>query len=215
MHSTFIKLKGVTLDLISLMQQRDLKAAVQTLATSIKSGIYNRIEYFVYIRPLEELLDSVQVRLPITFREATVDDLASLRGLVPPSMFLGFTKRLTHGRICTFAFYHSNIAAYAWATREIEFEIDNIELKLKPNEVYIDDLYTFPTYRRLGIQAALNIHQLQNLREHGFKSSVAIVASDNLSSQKLFKKMGYIEADRLSFRRIFLKRYYFYHNGRF
>jgi ribosomal protein S18 acetylase RimI-like enzyme len=215
MHNTLIKLKGVKLDLISLMQQRDWKAAIQTLTTPIRIGIYNRIEYYVYIRSLEEPLASVQVNLPITFREATVDDLASLQDFVLPSVLLGFINRLIHGRICTFAFYHSNVAAYAWATHEIEFAIDNVELKLRPNEVYIDDLYTFPVYRHLGIQTALHIHQLQNLREHGVKTSVAIVATDNISSIKLFKKMGYIEADRLSFRRIFLKRFYFYPYGRF
>ena len=215
MQNTCFKLNGVKLDLISLMQQRDLKAAIQTIVFPIKSGIYNHIEYYVYIRSLNEPLASVQLCLPITFCEATAGDLAGLRGLIPPSVLLGFSKRLINERICTLAFYQNSIAAYAWATHAIEFEIDNVELKLRPNEAYIDDLYTFPSYRRRGIQAALHIHQLQNLRNHGFTSSVAIVATDNISSQKLFKKMGYIEADRLSFRRILLKRFYLYHNGQF
>jgi ribosomal protein S18 acetylase RimI-like enzyme len=215
MQNTFFKLKGAAHDLIYLIHHRDKKAAVAHLDLPIKIGIYRHIEYFVYFRSLEKPLTSVEVRLPITFREATVDDLASLQVLVPPSVFNGFAKRLTNRRICTFAFYQGNIAAYSWATHEIEFEIDNVELQLGRGEVYIDDLYTFPSYRRQGIQAALQVHQLQNLREHGFKSSVAIIALDNISSQKLFKKLEYIEADRLTFQRIFFKRVYFYHNGRF
>ena len=93
--------------------------------------------------------------------------------------------------------------------------MDNLQLRLEPKEAYIDDVYTFPSYRRRGIQAALQTQQLQNLREHGFERAVAIVALDNIPSQWLFRKMGYTEAERLSFRRILLKRYYFYQNHRF
>jgi ribosomal protein S18 acetylase RimI-like enzyme len=210
------KLRGAIWDLLYYIRRGEFAAAFRCLSDTSRILLCHRIEYIVFARYLEETLPSYEARLPATFYPvAEPDDLACLRNVVLPSEFEYMRKRLAHGRICTLAFCQGRVAAYAWATDVVSFEIDNLRLRLRPADIYIDNLYTLPACRRQGIQTALHVRQLQYLRECDFKRAVSIVAVDNIPSQKIFRKFGYLEVDRLSFQRILFKRDYHYHNGEF
>jgi len=215
MKNTITKLRGFTATLALYVRKKNFRALGRLLSQTLRSCLYRHIEYTVLARSLDVPLPVAESHLPVTFHFAEPDDLTHLRARVSPYEFARMSKRLANGRMCTLALYQDRLIAYGWATREVKFDIDNLELQLEPGEAYIDDLYTFPAYRRQRIQIALHLQQLRYLQERGFKRSVAIVTANNTPSLKMFEKLGYRERGRLSFRRILLKRSYHYRNGRF
>lgn len=215
MRNSIAKARGVIQDLVYHIRHRNIGAIGQWLFETLRTFFHHRIEYIIFTRSLEDPLPSFEARLPLTYHVAEPDDLSYLRGIVLPSQLEYFSKRLAHGRICILALYQDNVTAYGWLAGKVDFERDNLELRLEPGDAYIDDLYTLPAYRRQGIQTGLHLQQLQYLQERGLKRAVSIVAVDNIPSRKMFEKIGWQEIAHLSFRRIFLKRDYRYDNDQF
>jgi len=183
------------------------------LADKLVSLPCRRIEYTVFARSLLEPLPVVEPRLPITLRPASQADLAKFEGLVPSWELDYFGRRLAHGRHCFLALNGDNLAAYCWATTQVEFDVDNLEMQLQPGDVYVDDAFTIPSYRRQGIQTVVHLYRLRYMRDLGYQKSVLVVQTTNIASQRLVRKLGYQNVDHLSFRRIFLTRVYHYHRG--
>lgn len=216
MRNIVTKLRGVIRDLMHYIRRGEFIAAVRWVFDTLRILLCHRIEYIVFTRSLEEPLPSYEARLPIAYyRMAEPDDLSHLRNAVLPSEFKYMRKRLAYGRICTLALHEGNLAAQIWASDELSFEVDNLELRLRPGDVYLDDAYTLPAYRHQGVYSALDVQQLRYLQEGGYKRAVAIVAADNIPPLKVLPKLGYQEADRLSFQRILFRRDYRYHNSEF
>jgi ribosomal protein S18 acetylase RimI-like enzyme len=209
------RLRGAITDLTHSLRHGNFKAAGRRLFDHLRTFPFHRIEYLVLARSLQKPLPDLKPGASITYRVAERKDLARFKGLVSPSEFERFRERLARGRFCFLALHQGTLAAYEWATAKVNPDIDCLELQLAPGDVYINEVYTLPAWRRRNIQSALHVWQLCSLRGQGFKRAIAIVAVDNLPSRKMFEKLGYQEADRLSFRRIFFRRYYHYHNGKF
>jgi GNAT superfamily N-acetyltransferase len=214
MRNGAIKLWGAVRDLAYLMQH-ERREIGPWLAAFLRSFLYNRIDWIVYTRSLEGHLPSIEVRLLVTYLVAGADDFARLRELVLPSEFARLGKRLAHGRICALALYQGRVVGYLWITDEVNFEIDNLQLRLGPGDVYFDDAYTVPAYRNQGVYTALHLQGLRDMQGRGFQRAVSIVDVGNLPSRRVHEKLGYQEADRLFFRRILIMRQYRYQNGRF
>jgi ribosomal protein S18 acetylase RimI-like enzyme len=148
--------------------------------------------------------------MPVSLCPATETDLKRFDGLVPPSGLSHFARRLAHGRYCFMALDGENLAAYCWASTQVEFDIDNLVMQLQPGDAYVDDAFTFPAYRRQRIQTAVHLFRLGYMRDLGCQRAVLIVDDKNTASQRLVRKLGYRESDHLSFRRVFWKRTYHY-----
>jgi ribosomal protein S18 acetylase RimI-like enzyme len=202
------KLKGLIEDLGARTRQAGWTGIVPWLFQALVSLPYCHTEYTVFVRSLREPLPAVEPRLAVTLRPAAEADLERFRDLVPPSELGYFRRRLAHGRHCFLALDGEHLAAYCWATNRVERDIDNLELHLQPGDVYGDDAYTAPAYRRQGIQSALLVYRLDYVRSLGYQRLVAIVAEDNEPSQRMVRKLGYQEAGHLSFRRILWHRAY-------
>jgi len=202
-------------DLQARAQRDGWRHTGRWMVETLVSLPHRRIEYTVFARSLLEPLPGPEPRMAVCLRPATEADLARFTGLVPPSEQRHFGRRLANGRRCFLALDGENLAAYCWASTEIRFEIDNLELPLQPGDVYVDDAYTVPAYRRKGIQTAVHLYRLGYMRDLGCRRAILIVDVKNTASQRLIRKLGYREADHLSFRRVFWKRTYHYHQGKF
>lgn len=213
--STWDKLIGLILDLREQFRRGDLRQAVRWSVKTLASLPYRRIEYTVLARSLLEPWPVAEPRLPIVLRRATEADLVRFRGLVSPSDLRHFTHRFAYGRYCFLALDGGNLAAYCWATTQIDLDVDNLEMQLQPGDFYGDDAYTVLCYRRQGIQAAMLLYRNEYMKCLGCQRVVAIVEEDNLASQRMVRKLGYQEVDHLSFRRILWMRTYRYHLGKF
>ncbi|MCR4405525.1 MAG: GNAT family N-acetyltransferase [Anaerolineae bacterium] len=206
--------KRLSYDWKEKIQREGWRGASRWLIEVLALLPYRHIEYIVFVRSLREPLPVVTPRLPVTLRPATEADLTRFQGLVPPSEIRYFSQRLAHARHCFLALDGEQLAAYCWATTQVESHVDNLELKLQPGDVYVDDAFTVPAYRRQGIQTAVHLYRLQYMKDRGCQRAILIVSEDNVASQQLVRKLGYQEIDRLSFRRILWKRIYHYHSGK-
>ena len=207
--------KHLTYDWQEKIRREGRREAGRWLIKILAQLPYRHIEYIVFARSLLEPLPAATPRLPVTIRLATEADLVRFQGLVPPSEISYFGQRLTHGRLCFLALYGEQLAAFCWATTQVEPCVDNLELKLQPGAVYMDDAFTVSVYRRQGIIVALHSYCCEYLKALGCRRAILIVSEDNIASQQLVRKLGYQEIDHLSFRRILWKRIYHYHSGKF
>jgi len=213
--NTWEKLTGLISDLRERAQQLNWRQTGRWLIEALISLPYGHIEYTVFVRSLLESLPVIEPRLPVTLRLATEADLVRFRGLVLPSEIRRLARRLAHGRYCFLALDGESLAAYCWATTQVELNVDGLEIRLQPGDVYGDDAHTVPTYRRQGIQTALLLYRLKYMKNLGCRRVVAIVERSNVSSQQMVRKLGYQEVDSLSFRRILWRRTCYYHQGKF
>jgi GNAT superfamily N-acetyltransferase len=213
--NTWEKLTSLISDLREQVQRADWRQTGHWLVEALISLPYRRIEYTVFTRSLLEPLPVVEPHLPVALRLATEADLECFQGLVPPSEMRHFACRLAHGRYCFLAFHGGNLAAYCWATTRVEFDVDNLEIRLQPGDVYADDAYTVPAYRRQRIQTALHVYRLEYMKRLGCRRVVAIVDKNNVNSQRIVRKLGYEEVDSLCFRRVLWRRTYHYRQERF
>jgi ribosomal protein S18 acetylase RimI-like enzyme len=202
------KLSTLAADLNHQVRSGGWRQAGRWLVETIVSLPYCRIEYIVFARSLLDPLPAVEPGQPVTIRQAGEADLDRLEGLVLPSELSYFRRRLAHGRLCFLAFDGEKLAAYCWATTQIELDVDVVPIPLRPGDAYLNDAYTIPTYRRRGIQMAVHLYRLAHMKSLGCRRAILIVEEDNVASQRLVRKLGYQDVDRLSFRRVLWKRTY-------
>ena len=204
------KLGDLFYDLKERVRREGWLEAGYGLVKVLVSLPYRRMEYIVFTRPLSGPLPDATPKLSVTLRRATEADLVRFEGLVPAWELRHFRRRLAHGRYCFLALDGDNLAAYCWATTQVEFDVDNLDMTLREGDVYLDDAYTVPAYRRQGIQTAVHMYRLEYMQDRGYQRAVLIVEDPNLASQGLVRKLGYQVAGHLSFRRVLWMRDYRY-----
>lgn len=215
MKNSLAKLWGAVLDLGYHLSHSTPRQTAEWLAKSVRLLFYNRIEYIVFTRSLEEPLPEFKSDLPLRFQIADLASFSSVRKAILPAEFRRLKKRLLKGRICLLAYWKDEIAYYGWISDKIDFETDNMELKLSPGDAYLDDAYTLPAFRDMGIGSGGALQRLRYIKEKGYKRSVLIVNSKNLPPQRISKKYGYQEADRLILHRILMKRTWRSQSGKY
>jgi len=210
MSSVLTKLRGLAGDFRFHVEKRGWSSAAAWLGRALPALVCWRIEYLVLARSLEGPLPEREARVPVKFSVAGPETIDRLRSFVPPSEADYFARRLALGRTCMVAWIGDEVAAYAWATDQVRFEIDNLEIRLEPGDAYVDDNFTWPRHRGLGVQTALHLHLLKWLQARSFRRVLAIVEMNNASSLKVVDKLGYRPVDRLHFRRFLHWRRYRY-----
>jgi ribosomal protein S18 acetylase RimI-like enzyme len=215
MTNTARKLAGFIHNLREQVQRNGWRQGSYWLAKTLGSLPHSRIEYTVFARSLLTPLPIIEVQQPLTLRLATEADLGRFRGLISPSELRHFSRRLAHGRYCVLALAGERLAAYCWATTQVEFDVDNLRMRLQSGDVYLDDAFTMPAYRNQGIQTAVHLYRLAYMKNLGYQRAILIVADDNVASRRLISKLGYEEVDQLTFRRVLWQRTYDYRSGAF
>ena len=214
-NNTWRKLKGFWSDLYNQVEKNGWEDAGHWMTKNLQLLAYSRMDFIVCVRSLLEPPSFFAPRSNVILRPATYIDLPLFEHLVPPSTLQYFDYRLANGRYCLLALDGERLAGYNWTTVRVEFEVDNLKMSLHQGDVYGDHSFTFPEYRRRGIQSALHLYRLSYMKEQGYKRIVVLVDKKNTAGLYMIKKFGYEEADLLSFRRVFLKRIYHYHKNNF
>lgn len=143
-------------------------------------------------RSLEKPIEEIETRISAIIRQATINDLDTLKGIVNDSKLELFKKRFKKGRICFIALDGERVCSFAWVSFENEYENDcRMEIKLHEGEGYIFDSYTVPEYRGSGFQTALISKRLAYLKDQGFRRAVAFVWDDNIPSLKACRSVSF------------------------
>jgi len=157
-------------------------------------------------RPLDKTIPEVAPRLPVVFdrlKETEETDYIRFRLLfiTPPNPNLSgrerkkLLSRLDRGDQCFVARYAGEIVNAGWvchsSTGKIEIKDLRQEIKLAPDEVYLDDAYTSPQFRNQKIQQARHSWMLRVLRDAGFRRAIGYVRLDNSAQIRALEKTGY------------------------
>jgi GNAT superfamily N-acetyltransferase len=159
------------------------------------------------------LLEKTLVDLPepeaiegVTFRLATVDDAAALRGLWGRGRnYLKtrqFRRRLADGCMCFAAFRDDRVVAIAWVAQR---DVDGHVATVRPDSLVGMDVFRRPGEGGHGLGRALLAYSSIVVRDAGYRSKVAYVAATNAPMLATMRPLGYTEIGRAR-RRIVLGR---------
>jgi ribosomal protein S18 acetylase RimI-like enzyme len=202
-------------DLVYLIKFRGRSAAQSWCKETLRTLVYNRIEYIVFTRSLEHDLPIFNPIIPFAIHLLREEELRSHRDFFLPSERDRFRIWLKHGRTGFGIFDQDHLMGYSWLSGQVNFRIEGIRLRLKPGDVYLTDAFVSPDFRCRGIFPQILIYQLYYSKRCGYKRAVLIVAEENIPSIKGVIKIGFKEADHMSFRRLLGARSLNYQRGQF
>lgn len=101
-----------------------------------------------------------------------------------------FLEHLSLGRKCIGVRYKDDIISFVWFDFE-ECNFKPYKFKLKSNEVYCYNLFTFEPYRGKNIAPWLKYRSYEMLREMGIDTSYSIIEYVNSSSLRYAKKLKF------------------------
>src|SRR5262245_17526026 len=145
---------------------------------------------------VEQSLDApippVAARLPVNIclmREPEVDEYLDFR---PDVDAADVRRRLEAGDLCFVARHQGRIVHAAWAVSgRVRIDFLARDFGLAPDEVYIDESHTLPSFRGLDIAAARSSHTRRYYQEAGYRRSLAIVFPENGPACRAVAKQGY------------------------
>jgi len=131
-------------------------------------------------RDLEEPGPEPRTIEGITFRVASIAD-APLLARGDPASEATVRERLNRGDVCFFAAdSRQQVAHYRWATRlPTHLPELNRYFRPGPSEVYLYDLFTFPEYRRLGVDTQCRVLMYSELKRMNARAAYCYVRAGN------------------------------------
>jgi ribosomal protein S18 acetylase RimI-like enzyme len=168
----------------------------------LRSPFFEFHRGFVLRKSLKEPIDIPALRVAVSIRQATLDDLALLETIVSPLRVKRFAKKMQAGEICAVALQEQKVVAYIFAGLANTPSTEDARLKLGPREAYLWAAYALPQYRRQGVVGAVNLNLCRLLQEKGCESVVLFVDMRNRSSLGHCYKIGYCVTDRVTYLRV-------------
>jgi hypothetical protein len=100
------------------------------------------------------------------------------------------------------------IAYIQWLVTSVENPVirsryRRLFFELKPGQVLLENVFTFPRYRGLGYLPFVSEQLLLKARETGSQTVIAYIRDDKLSTLNEFVRMGFLFANRLRIVQIF------------
>jgi GNAT superfamily N-acetyltransferase len=150
---------------------------------------------------------SVTSQLAASFGEITTKDMAALVAAMGPADAGEVEQRFDAGSQCFAGWVDGKIAVYGWVSRGVERigELER-ELRMRPDEAYIWDCATLPTYRRKGLYSALLGYMVRALGGQGVRRVWIGASLSNHPSNRVFAAVGFRPAVRLTYARALLAR---------
>jgi hypothetical protein len=124
-----------------------------------------------------------------TLRNLSLDELMVVKHLESENEFNDMVKGMERGQLCIGLEHNREIAAYTFVELN-DFEVNGRKFKLKPNEAYLLNMWTFHAYRGKNLAPYLRYQTYQLLKEQGRDVKYSITDYFNKSSIKFKKKLN-------------------------
>ncbi len=103
----------------------------------------------------ENIYPNAEVAVEVHQRPATRDDVEVMLALRPQYSAGAVRSRLRSGDQCFLSFMADELVSWRWvSTGRATIRDLGLVLPLREEEVYVSEVYTFPSYRRSGVQRA-------------------------------------------------------------
>jgi GNAT superfamily N-acetyltransferase len=151
---------------------------------------YRHFHFLIIARSLLEPFPRFTPGIPLTIRKFDPSDLARVTEIDRPSETGVFDRRLADGHIGVAAFSNQKLAGYAWGCKNVDPNIERIDLQLEPSDFLSGGAYTAPAYRRSGVQTSLTLEQFRIFRDLGYRRAICYIEASNLPSLKAWNTLG-------------------------
>lgn len=163
---------------------------LQLLTMKVLTTFYRRM--LLMIRPMDDTIPDLRLRLPVVFKELTEKDLPDYSRFRPKQCPDLIRAHLAHGDRYLAAWYEGRIVhAGRLTTGRGYVPYLRQNLILHPDDVYSHDSFTLPAYRGYGLAPARHIHFMRHYRQQGYRRATCLVAVENRAGLRVMQKLGY------------------------
>jgi GNAT superfamily N-acetyltransferase len=148
--------------------------------------------YFLYEGSPGSVWPESRVKTQAHLTVAELDDLPLLLRVRPGYYDLRcLRERLRRGHICFVAWHGRDAVGIRWAFRgAVYLPYLSRTLILAPSEVYFDEVYTVPRYRRQGIDDQNMRFMLSWFKERGFRTHLCLLTSFDTGLHRRYESFG-------------------------
>lgn len=148
--------------------------------------------YIFYSQPIDDPVFLYSCQIPFRLEQVKEKDFPHLIKLRPGFYDISqIRKRIKEGHICFLGWSGQKPIHIRWIfVRSLYLPYLHRTLILYPGEVYRDEAFTLPDYRRKGVYSYAGYLMRQVLKELGYDRLVCMFASWNLSPQSQAERMG-------------------------
>jgi len=187
---------------------------MQRFVMDILPWLFNR-SYSFYKQPIQnESLDTL-CRVPFSLRLVQKSDLDNIVSLRPRFYCLSsLRERLENGHLGFLACFEKKPIHIRWGfVHSFQIPYLNRTLTLESHDIYIDEAYTTPAYRRMGVYSHAGYLMRQILRQLDYRRLVCAFPSWDIPGQKVAARNGLKKIGEGGYRSFFGHRSFFW-NGK-
>lgn len=197
------RFKELSEDWHFFIQRDGVKSALPVICKEVIELPYRHLRYIIFSRSLIDPLPEIETKPTFEILPFRQDHLPFIRSINRPSEFNLCSHRLARGHYGFVALLNHKLVGYAWASNEVDKQVERVPLELKPGEILCNDAFTTPSYRGRGIQTFLTLARLHMLKELGYQKAVCYIERHNNPSIAVWQRKlnstitGYIDFQRI------------------
>lgn len=164
---------------------------------------YRHLKFFVFERPLDQVLPDLHPRITLEIRPINQLDLKLIEQMDRPSEARHSQLHLKSGHKGLIAFHQGQPVGYGWGCADVNPEIEKVPIQLEKGDVLCTDVFTNPVFRGQGVQTALSLARFRMFQELGFTRAICYIGIQNAPSLAVWeRKLGGKKIEVLDFVRI-------------
>jgi GNAT superfamily N-acetyltransferase len=186
MEFWILRIKELAIDWCHLVRREGLKSTYSNILKEILTLPYKHIKYIVFALPLLDSFPKVSPKAKISVRTFKMKDLDFVREEYLPSEANLCQRRLQIGHLGFLASIDGKPVGYTWLCTDVSLE--RIKLNLSKGEILINDAFTTPEFRNLGVKTALAVEAIKKAYDLGYERLIVYIDEKNAPSINVWEK---------------------------
>jgi hypothetical protein len=132
---------------------------------------YEDLTGYILKGSLENAIEPIPPKLPVTIREATPDDAPRFHKIVPPLRARRFATKMAAGESCAISLLNDEVINFVWASFAGQATSKDVPFEMGSKDTYLWGAYCMPEYRQHGIHTSLASFHEYLLHQRGYETS--------------------------------------------
>ena len=160
-----------------------------------RARLYRRL--ILIERKLSEPVPEISVRVPVRVSVLAESEINAYLEFRPEQDAAEIRRRLDEKEWCFAVWHEQQIVHVAWAVsgRSVRIHYLSTVIEVAPDEVYIYDIVTAPSFRRLGVASLRSVEMMRYFRDRGYRRLLGVVrpADESAFRQNVgYRRIGVI-----------------------
>ncbi len=140
-----------------------------------RARLYRRL--ILVERKLSESVPEISVSVPVRVRALAESEINAYMAFRPEQDAAEIRRRLDEKEWCFAVWHEQQIVHVAWAVsgRRVRIHYLSTVIEVAPDEVYIYDIVTAPSFRRLGVASLRSVEMMRYFRDRGYRRLLGVV----------------------------------------